>query len=1026
MRLTQVAGLPLVCTILFGAGAQIALAQQPAPVENVSSFPPRTPADEQKALHAPKGFEIQLVAAEPEINKPLNLAFDDRGRLWVTSTVEYPYPAEDGKKPRDSVKILSNFDTNGRARTIETFADGLNIPIGLLPLPSCREALVHSIPNIYLMRDSDGDGKADSREVMYGVYGKRDTHGMTNAFSWGFDGWIYACHGFSNDSTVQGKDHRPISMNSGNTYRMRQDGTHAEYVTHGQVNPFGLAFDPLGNLYSADCHTRPVYQLLRGAYYPSFGKPDDGLGFGPEMVTHDHGSTGIGGISYYAAEQFPEACRGTTYIGNVVTNRINHDRIEWHGSSPKGIEQPDFVWSEDNWFHPVDIKLGPDGALYVADFYNSIIGHYEVPLTHPARDRTRGRIWRIVYRGPGGQPAPAPSAIDRTKSSSQELIADLGHPNLAVRITAANQIVARGTAETIEDIGKLMLSNAPARQRVHGLWVLERRRVLVDAILLRCAHDPDRELRVHSLKLLRERERLSKPFTELATAGLRDLDPFVRRAAAEVLGRHRSFANIRPLLTLWQSTSGDDSHLIHVVRMALRDQLLAPASWSQLETLRLTARERRDIADVATGVHSPQAATFLLAELSRSEPANDTLLKFMHHVARYGGPEMAGNLTNVTETRTRSAAEKLEILKAIQQGTQERGGTLDKRAREQAARLAATLLGSASTGDIVLGIDVVRDFGFKEMQADLKKVVDRRELADQPRMHALGALSVIDPRANLTTIAKTLSDSSMPIAIREWAAAILGGIDRAEARAALLETLPIAPERLQSAIATALVRRREGAEGLLKAVAAGKASARLLQDRSVTISLESSGLPGVGERIAALLKGLPAADEKQIALFKRRREGFEGAKADPSLGAPVFEKHCAICHQLGGKGAKVGPQLDGIGTRGLDRLMEDILDPNRNVDQTLRATNLALANGQIVSGLLSREEGEVLIMVDAQGKEIRVPKSSVEERTTSPLSPMPANLADQITEADFYRLMAFLLSHREDKPRAPATSNSSK
>ena len=128
---------------------------------------------------------------------------------------------------------------------------------------------------------------------------------MTNAFTWGFDGWVYACHGYANDSTVQGKDKRPIAMNSGNTYRMRPDGSHAEYFTHGQVNPFGLAFDPLGNLYSCDCHSRPVYQLLRGAWYPSFGKPDDGLGFGPEMVTHDHGSTGIAGISYYAADAVP-------------------------------------------------------------------------------------------------------------------------------------------------------------------------------------------------------------------------------------------------------------------------------------------------------------------------------------------------------------------------------------------------------------------------------------------------------------------------------------------------------------------------------------------------------------------------------------------------------------------------------------------------------------------------------------------------------------------------------------------------
>ena len=208
----------------------------------------------------------------------------------------------------------------------------------------------------------------------------------------------------------------------------------------------------------------------------------------------------------------------------------------------------------------------------------------------------------------------------------------------------------------------------------------------------------------------------------------------------------------------------------------------------------------------------------------------------------------------------------------------------------------------------------------------------------------------------------------------------------------------------------------------MKAIASGKASARVLQDRSVTINLESLGLPNVTDRISALLKGLPAADAKLAAVFERRRDGFQHAKADTALGAKVFEKHCAVCHQMGGKGAKVGPQLDGIGTRGLDRLMEDILDPNRNVDQTLRVTNFALKNGQIVSGLLLREEGEVLIVADAQGKEVRVPRSQVDERSASSLSPMPANLVDQIAEGDFYSLMAFLLSRRATA--APAAGGS--
>jgi putative heme-binding domain-containing protein len=1006
-------GLGLVLYTFGMICATPASAQKPAPVEDVSSFPPRSPQDEQKALHLPPGFEIQLVASEPDIQKPLNLAFDDRGRLWVTDTVEYPFPKPPGTPGRDSVKILSDFERDGRARKIQTFAGGLNIPIGLLPLPNARDAIVHNIPDIYLMRDANDDGRSDSREVLYGTFGHVDTHGMTNAFTWGFDGWIYACHGYTNDSRVQGSDHQMIAMNSGNTYRIRPDGTHAEYFTHGQVNPFGLAFDPLGNLYSCDCHSRPVYQLLRGAWYPSFGKPDDGLGFGPEMVTHDHGSTGIAGISYYSADQFPAEFRGTVFIGNVVTNRINRDRIEWHGSSPRGIEQPDFVWSEDNWFRPVDIELGPDGALYVADFYNRIIGHYEVPLLHPGRDRHRGRIWRIVYRAQPGAPAPPPSAVDRTRSPISELIADLGHPVLAVRQTAANQLVTRGGPEAIAAAQRTVSAKAQSPDRVQALWVLGRCCALEEPTLLGCARDADRALRTHALKTLIERRALTPALHKAALEGLNDSDPFVRRAAAEALGAHPDPQNIRPLLALRQGTSADDTHLLHASRIALRDQLTKAEAWSTLASAPLSERDARDIADVATGVHTSESAAYLVDHIKRFLEPQANLIRFAHHIARYGAGSSMDAVLGLARLEARAPVERLELLRAIQQGAQERGGSLDQAGRRFAAQLAGTLLRSSGTGEVMLGIDAVRDFGFRDMQGNLKNVVHRGDLSDQARAHAMGALAVIDPQANHATIAQVLSDDLAPLTMREWAAALLGNRARAEARTALLEALPIAPERLQKAIALALVRSRAGAGALLDAIAAGKASGRLLQDRGVTISLESSGLPGVANQIKALVSGLAPVDQRLEVLYARRRDGFKAAHAAPSEGASVFEKYCAICHLLGGKGARVGPQLDGVGVRGLERLMEDILDPNRNVDQSFRATNLALKNGQVLSGLLLREEGEVLVMADAQGKEIRIPKGSVEERSVSPLSPMPANLTDQISDADFYRLMEYLLSKRE-------------
>src|SRR5215831_8537081 len=337
-----------------------------------------TPQQQLTNFHLPPGFEMQLVASEPQIGKPMNMAFDAQGRLWITQSREYPYAAPLDKRGRDKIIVLSDFDASGHARKVTTFAQGLNIPIGLYPYKN--GVIAFSIPNIYYFQDTDGDGKADKKELILGRFGfDRDVHGLTSAFRRGYDGWIYADHGFNNNTTLTAKDGSTITMNSGNCYRYKLDGSHVEQHSWGQVNPFGLMFDPLGDLWSADCHSSPVYHLLRGAYYPSFGKPHDGLGFAPNICDHSHGSTAIAGMVYYAAEEFPAEYRANTFIGNVMTCRINRDSFVMHGSTRIAREAPDFLICDDPWFRPVDLHLGPDGAMYVADFYNRIIAHYEVP-----------------------------------------------------------------------------------------------------------------------------------------------------------------------------------------------------------------------------------------------------------------------------------------------------------------------------------------------------------------------------------------------------------------------------------------------------------------------------------------------------------------------------------------------------------------------------------------------------------------------------------------------------------------------
>jgi putative heme-binding domain-containing protein len=994
---------------------------------HVAATDPLLPAEQLKRFRLPPGFEIQLVAAEPDVQKPINMCFDARGRLLVTQSVEYPFPAKDGVKTRDRVSAYEDFADDGKARKVSVVLRGLNIPIGLAPMAD--GLLVYSIPHVLRCRDTDGDGTLDRRDVILRQFGYADTHGMVNNIRRGIDGWIYACHGFSNTSTAKGPDGKSITMQSGNTFRFREDGSQVEYFTHGQVNPFGLAFDPLGNLFSADCHSLPAYQLVRGAWYPSFGKPHDGLGYGPAIMSHQHGSTGLSGIVYYAADHFPPEYRDTLFIGNPVTHRINHDKLKTLGSTYQAIEQPDFLVCDDPWFRPVDLQLGLDGALYVADFYNRIIGHYEVPLTHPLRDRERGRIWRIVYRGKDGKAPPPKAPPDLAKNA---LEAAFFHPNLAVRSLATNVLIDMGRASTSagDDISFLargllheIRDDHADYARADAVWVIERLRGLSEADVRLCLTGKRPEC-VHAIKAVAERpawEGKDAYLHELVRARLADKDAFVRRAAAEALGRHPSAENVEPLLKLWEATPAEDTHLIHTVRIALREHLLAKEMYAALALLldRRPAWVHR-AANLSLGVRSEDSARYLLSYLGRHPQDGGALDEYLHHAARYIGK---GDLSAVYEhAKAYESASLLRqriALRAVHRALEERNTPLPEAMLGWSRTLAASLLASADEGQVRGGLELARDLRIRETFARLRPLAAKTAKLASLRSVACEALGTADASAAISPLAEILADGSDALDVRRRAAAVLAGIGEARAREALVKHLPAAPAALAVDIALGLSRSREGGLALLAAIEQGKASARLLQERAVMAGLEQAQVPHAQQRVAKLTAGLPAADERIAQLIEARRNEFVRFSADAEAGRAVYKKICAACHKLGGEGNKIGPELDGIGLRGFERLLEDILDPSRTVDQAFRSTQILTKGGRTLVGLKLRTDGEVLVLANNEGKEERVPLSEIERNDLLKLSPMPSNIAEALPPADFYHLVKYLLAQQQPAKSEP-------
>jgi len=979
---------------------------------------PLSPEEQLAKFHVPPGFEIELVASEPEIYSPLSINFDNRGRLWVTDTTEYPIPP---KGPgRDGLKVFEDTDGDGHYDKMATLVDRLSMPTGAEPIPG--GAIVFSVPNIFGCYDTTGDGLIDQRRVLYSEFGNVDAHGMNNGFTRWLDGWIYACHGFRNSSEVKGSDGHTIKMDSGNGYRFRLDGSHIEYVWHGQVNPFGIAFDSLGNFFTADCHTKPAYCLLRGAYYPSFGKPHDGLGFGPKLIEHSHGSTSISGIAYYAAEQFPEEYRDCVFMGNSVTGRVNRDKVTVKGSSLIGIEQADFVTCDDRWFRPVEIKLGPDGALYIADFYDCIIGYYEVPLTHPRRDKTRGRVWRVVYRGTEGERHELREICDLTKLDLEQLWTRLATPNLYVRLLATHEIVDRFAADAVEPLRTRILEPCDAHQRAHGMWILERLGALDDELVQRLADDEAGSVRVHLVKALAERtdwDGAERPAAELVRTKLFDPDAFVRRAAADALGRHPNSAHVPLLLRLWSETASEDTYLIHTVRMALRDQLLRPDIFRENTHFRGDGDQTHRLLDVTLGIRNAESAEFVLNALKTDQFDSNRLGEFIHHATRYLPDEQIDSLAEYVLTwQDAKPRAQLSAFRSFGLAMAERGGQIPKPFYPWAERLADKLLESQDPRRLVEGMQLAGALRLPALYEPVARIAASTNRPVQLRIAAIQAcIATADPR-RVELLDAILGNPAEKPELRRGAALALSTVNTDQSRQVLLERLKTAHHQLASAIAAALVGSPSGAEMLLSTIAEGKASPLLLREPGVQRRLEAATVPDLAARVAKLTKSLPPQDEMTAQLITQRRNAYVASKPDSKLGKTAYEKQCAICHQLANEGKKFGPDLDGIGERGLDRLLEDLLDPSRNVDPAFQSTIVITDKGLTRTGLALRDEGKVLILVDLEGKELRINHGEIDERLTSSLSPMPNALEKTLNEKDFNHLLRFLLDAKEP-PKSP-------
>lgn len=982
--------------------------------EHIRSTEARTPDEEKAGFKLPEGFEIQLYASEPDIGKPINFSFDASGRMWVTQSFEYPFAATPGKG-KDRVSILEDTDHDGKADKFIHFDDTLNIPIGIQPFNS--GAVAFSIPNILLLKDDDGDGKPESQQKLFGPFEYKDTHGMVNNFTDGYDGWIYGCHGFTNRSNVAGADGDTIHLISGNTIRFKRDGSRIEHHTAGRINPFGLAFDELGYLYSSDCHTSPLYQLIKGGDYSQWGK-EEGMGFAPDMKPFENEATALAGLAYYADVLYPAAYQKNLFIGDVVASRIYRNSFSFKGSTPIGKREADFVLSQDPWFRPVDVKLGPDGALYVADFYNSIIGHYEVPLDHPKRDRIRGRIWRITYKGKSNP------YTDLKKATQEQLLAALDADNIKIRLEAANQLVDRMGKEAIQPVKDIL--NKPqisGRQYIHSLWVLHRLQALNDDIIKKSAASADSSVRIHTLRVLAEQKDTSAALYPLITAALEDKCVHVQRAAVELLSRYKNMDAVQKLIAFRKTVPDYDTHMIYTIRLHLRTLLRNEFLMKEVAARQWEQADAAVLSTVMVGVQTRESAVFLYNYLKDNDVAQDEFPKAFMHITRFIPAAQLNEVINLGMAKgTKGQDLDYSIFKSIQEGLVRKGMAESEPVQTWGKKLAAAILAEPKDGKLPddgairtkqrFAMELAGNYKLAELEPALLARVNDTSNKDDVRFTALRAILKINPTRHTDLAVQLINDPATSADLKKHFINVSGEFPGTTA-IKILSGIKNAEPEVQQNIAIALASTAAGKDIILEKVKKGQFFARVL----IQPKVEERMNLGISAKQKALLQELTAnlqnVSKERQELIQKRLDAFKAANPKPTAdaGRAVFTRNCSPCHSIGNDGGgMIGPQLNSVGKWGAQSLSEKILDPNRNISESFRTYTLKLKDGKVLTGLYRRDEGAATVYADATGKEFTVAKKDLAERTASKYTLMPDQFGETIKQDDYNALITYLLT----------------
>ncbi|MCC7423478.1 MAG: c-type cytochrome [Planctomycetaceae bacterium] len=959
----------------------------------------KSPEESIKAAKVKSGFHLEVVAAEPLIRSPMGMDFDEFGRAFVVELPEYNQYASPKPHGKGAIKLLEDTNGDGRYDKSTVYVDDLNYPTGV----ACWDGgiLVGAAPDLIFCKDTDGDGKADVRKVLFTGFGMdKAGEGMLNSFRWRIDNRFHIPCGLDGGEIVPaakdgkaegGKDVKPINVR-GQHLLLEPRGMTLEATSGGGQH--GMSIDDWNRYYFVCGNSEPVHLIMYDGRYlarnPYLQAPAAAINIAPEgkytklmrvsgvepwrvlrtrlrskgiIPGSDEGGaasgffTGATGITVYRGDAWPAEYRGNLFVGEVSNNLVYRARVERNGvglTAHRADTEAEFLASADNWFRPVQFANAPDGNLYVIDMYRELIegAAFLAPqiLKHmdPSAGADKGRIYRIAPDGYTFKKLPRLGDM-----ATVDLVRLLEHANAWHRETASRLIYQRQDQAAAKPLAELSaksknpLARAMAMHSLHGLKAL-RNEVVVQGL-----KDEDPHVRVQAL-------RISESFLENAEVR----EAVLALANGEPLGNRYQAAFTLGALPGVESTKA-------LVGIAVRD---GADPWVQLAVLSSIGSRRGEFL-----------AALLAQKDARTQPHVKTILNAVavQMGAANARPELAEMVRQIDGLAADPSGKPLaeELVRSLV-------------SRQPAAREMLAGATGGKAGTILAGL--VKEA--RELAIDDAKPAEQRAAA--VRTLASGSY------ADLQSVFADLLQSRQPPPVQAACIETLARFDTPEVPKLLLAAWPAqTPAARVSAVET-LLSRPAWVTMFLDAVEK-KGVARSDIDPARVALLQKHSDEAIRNRAVKLFAGAGLARRQDVVDSYQKALELKG---DVEKGRMHFRKTCAACHKLEGVGESIGADLNAIRDRGTAAVMLNILDPNREVKPQFLAYIVVLDSGRTVTGMISAENANSLTIRKADNTSETILRVNIDELKSTGLSFMPEGLEKQLDPAAMADLLAYLNS----------------